>query len=134
MIRPLSTFEKLFYSVETLACQNMALIATLSPVIPHHVLRRALDMLQQKHPPLRWKIARTNQDTPVFSSENVGPIPITYLDRPSETQWAQVIEKEQNTRFLLTQGPLARVTVLEDGNTCDILLVFCHIAAEIGAR
>ncbi len=56
MSRVLSETEQFFYEVGQLVTQNMAMAVTVNSLIPQPVLRRALDMLQAKPPPLQWKI------------------------------------------------------------------------------
>jgi len=131
MGRMMSETEGFFYELERLATQNLVMVVTVSGAIPRAVLRRGLDMLQEKHPPLRWKIReRPGGEGVEFCSEGVLSIPLKIMKRENDMQWAEVVEREQNTPCPLEEGPLGRVVVLEGEERSDILLVFCHIAAD----
>jgi phenolphthiocerol/phthiocerol/phthiodiolone dimycocerosyl transferase len=131
MSRMMSETERFFYELERLATQNFVMVVTVSEAIPEVVLRRGLDMLQAKHPPLRWRIReRVGGVGLEFCTDGVPPIPLKIMKRENEMQWAEEVEREQNTPCPLSEGPLGRVVVLEGAERSEILLVFCHIAAD----
>jgi hypothetical protein len=130
MGRPLSYIEKTIWVVDLIARQNFVMVARVSGTLTEPVLRQALDLVQAKHPPLRWKIKES--DPPEFVLDNVPKIPLRIIERKGDDHWIEEAEKEIDGAFPFTEGPFVRVVQLvsKDKEECDLLVSFCHIASD----
>lgn len=128
MSRPLSPIEHAIYMVDTVVSQSFVIIARVSGNLSEPVLRKSLDMVQEKHPPLRWKII--DHQGPKFSADGVPGIPLRIIDREKDEQWIEEAEEEMQKPFSWSEGPLVRVVQLKGQNQCDLLITFCHIHTD----
>ena len=131
MSRPLSDIEKAFWMVDQEVRQNFVIVAHLSHEsgpLEGPLLRKALDLVQMRYPPLKWKIKEG--EVPEFISDNVPPIPMHIIERKGDDQWIEECEKEMDKVFPFTKGPLLRVVLLASQKKSDLLVTFCHIASD----
>lgn len=128
MNRPLSPMEHVVWLVDQVVSLNFVMIARISGALSEPVLRRALDMVQEKHPALKCKFKRG--DVPGFVSQDVPKIPLRIIERKDENHWQEVAEKEMSQQFPWTEGPLVRVVQLTSRDKSDLLVTFCHIIAD----
>lgn len=131
MNRALNAFEYVGRLVDQAVSQNFVMVARISKTIKESILRQALDILQQRHPPLKCKYK--NSDPPEYTSEGVPKIPLHIIERKDDKHWIEVAEKETQEQFPWTIGPLTRVVLLESKDKCDLLVAFCHIIADATA-
>lgn len=133
MNRPLSTQEQVLWKLDQASSQNFVMIARISGM-PGEItdfepaLRQGLDMVQQKHPPLKCKFKEGTP--PGFIYEDVPPIPLRIIERTGDDHWVEVAENEMKEPMPWTNGPLVRVVLLASGDNCDLLASFCHVAAD----
>lgn len=102
-------------------------------------LQSALNKAQQRHPLLRVNTILDNRGIPWFTSEGVGAIPLTVLNREDDEHALRITEKELNARFDVdvpreSRFPLMRVTLLRPRNTkndpSDVILCAQHTIAD----
>ncbi|NIM16559.1 MAG: hypothetical protein GTO45_31485 [Candidatus Aminicenantes bacterium] len=130
MNRPLSPIEHVNWLMDQAVSLNGLMIAHISGPLTEPVLRQSLDMLQEKHPPLKWRIKEGS--VPEFVTEGVSKIPLRIIERRSEDHWLEEAEKELKGQFPWSKGPLVRVVQLvsKDRHECDLLFTLCHIAND----
>lgn len=128
MNRPLSDLEQVLWAVDQTVNQNWVQIARLSKPLSESVVRKTLDLIQQRHPPLRCKIKEGNP--PEFSSEGVPRIPLRVSKRESDDQWIGESDREMPPDFNWFEGPFIRATLLVDDTGCDLLITVSHIVAD----
>lgn len=128
MNRQLSELEHAAWILDQGIPQNFVMLARVSGTLSEPVLREALDMVQERHPPLKCKIKEGRP--PEYVSENVPKIPLQVMERKDENQWIEFAEKEIMEPFPFTEGPLVRVIQLASQNKCDLIVTFCHIIAD----
>lgn len=128
MNRPLNTFERLAFLVDQTVSQNFVMVATLSGPLTESILRQALDLEQQRHPPLKCKFI--DGDTPKYSTEGVPQIPLRIIQRKSDDHWLEMAEKEILETLPWRTGPMVRVVLLSSKEKCDLLVTLCHITAD----
>jgi hypothetical protein len=131
MHRRLSPIEQIMWIVDQVARQNFVMVSRLSKRIPESVLRQALDIIQDKFPPLKWKI-KEEGEIPEFVTDGVPKIPLRIIKQKNEGHWIEETEKELDEPFPFKKGPLVRAVLLdsENQNKCDLLVTFCHVPTD----
>ncbi|MCP5046973.1 MAG: hypothetical protein GY940_07355 [bacterium] len=130
MSRELSSVEHVLYLIDQEASLSFVMVARGSGDLSKPVLRQALDMVQEKHPPLRWRIQERDGKSPIFATTGVPRIPLRIVKRKDDRHWVEVAEDEMNGTFPWDTGPLMRVVMLEGPGHCDLLFNCCHIASD----
>ncbi|MGD2090259.1 MAG: condensation domain-containing protein [Candidatus Aminicenantes bacterium] len=128
MNRPLSTFEKALWLIDRASSQNFVIVARISGTLKESILRQALDIVQQRHPPLQCRIK--TGDVPEFVTEDVPQIPLRVVKRKHEHHWVEEAEEESIRPLPWTTGPLVRMVLLQSGDKCDLLASFFHVIAD----
>jgi len=91
-------------------------------------LKKAFDILQQRHPFLRVRILKS-KNRYFYETDGIPKIPLRILQREQENQWISLAEQELNHRFDTVPGPLVRCTYLIPpglDHDCEIILSFHH--------
>lgn len=95
-------------------------------------LRSALDNAQQRHPLLGVNTILDSRGIPWFTSEGIGPIPLTVLKREGSGHVLRITERELNAHFDIDKPrrsrlPLMRVTLLspEDASNEPSDMILC---------
>jgi NRPS condensation-like uncharacterized protein len=128
MNRPLSALEHAAWILDQGIPQNFVIVARVSGPLTENVLRQSLDMVQERHPPLKFKI-REGQ-VPEFVSDGVPKIPLRIVERKNENHWVEEVEKEMLEPLPFTKGPLVRAMQLIFKDNYDLLFTFCHVVAD----
>lgn len=133
MNRPLSDLEHAIWLIDQAVPQNFVMVARISHLSGllanfETILRQALDMVQQRHPPLKSKIKEGK--VPKFVYEDVPPIPMQIIQRKDDLHWLDVAEKEMQEPFPWTKGPFARTILLKSPDKFDLLMTFLHMAVD----
>lgn len=131
MNRPLSALEHLAWIVDQAVSQNFVIAASISCVasaLTGPFLRKALDILQQKHPPLKCRIK--DKEVPEYTSDDVPQIPLHIIERKGDEHWIEIAEKEMLEPLPWRTGPMLRVVLLNSKDKSDLLVGFCHIIAD----
>jgi hypothetical protein len=102
-------------------------------------LQSALDKAQQRHPLLKVNTILDSRGIPWFTSEGIGAIPLTVIDREDDDHALRITEKELNAQFDMDKPrksrlPLMRVTLLRPKDTStepsDVILCAQHAIAD----
>lgn len=128
MNRPLSPIEHILWLIDQAVSQNFVMVANLSGPLKTSFFRQALDIVQQRHPPLRTKIKQGL--VPEFVTGGVPQIPLRIINRENDEHWIKESEEEIHQPFSWTQGPFIRVVLLTSNNKCDLLVTCCHLVAD----
>ena len=130
MRRLLSPIEHTMWLIDQVARQNFVMVLRLSKRIPESALRQALDIIQDKFPPLKWKIKEG--EVPEFVTEGVPRIPLRVIESKSEVHWIEETEKELDIPLPFGEGPLVRAILLDSikQNKSDLLVTFCHVPTD----
>jgi len=130
MGRPLSAVEHVNWLLDQAVCTNAVIGTCVSGMLTGPVLRKALDILQEKYPPLRWKIK--GGDIPEFHTGGVPQIPLRIVERRNHRHYLDEVEKGMQENFPWATGPLVRVVqlVYPGKDRCDLVIPFCHVATD----
>lgn len=127
-MRPLGMTERALWLLDQVGSFNLVLVAKTSARIEPRVLRRSLDLLQQRHPALRVRIETNGK--PVFVSDGVPSIPLRLAEETHGNVWRLEAERELNQAVEWTGGPLARAVLLARPFGTDVLLTFSHVIGD----
>ena len=130
MGRPLSSIEHVNWLLDQVVCTNAVIGARVSGMLTGPVLGKALNILQEKYPPLRWKIK--GGEIPEFYTEGVPQIPLRIVERRDDRHYLDEVEKGMQENFPWDTGPLVRVVQLiyPGKDRCDLVIPFCHVATD----
>ncbi len=130
--RALSTFERAQLLTSESSPFNLVVSLRVEGSLNKELLRRALDVLQLRHPMLAVRVAGTSS-TAVLADGDVPSIPLRTFQRSHETSWIRAVETELSIGFDRAEGPLARCGLLESERTDgpnEIILTFHHIIVD----
>jgi NRPS condensation-like uncharacterized protein len=128
MNRYLGISELGFYRLSSTMTMNPVVLARYGGRLPLERLRRALDRVQERHPPLRVRIVPG--DRPWFTDSGVPPIPLEVLERRSHDHFLEVVEDQLNEPIDVERGPLARFVLLQGEDVSELVCVTEHVNAD----
>jgi NRPS condensation-like uncharacterized protein len=129
MKRQLGSNERIVYMNIQAGSINFVVVAHLSVHLHQDHVRKALDILCDRHPLLKTRIA--NQDgMPFFISDGVPPIPLRVVTRQDDTHWIEEAEHEVNTQLPSRTGPMIRAVLLTSPEATDVLVRFHHVIGD----
>lgn len=132
MRRQLGAFETAGIITSENEVFNVVVVLRITHGPPPETLRRALDILQKRHP-LAGVHIQKEKSRYFFVSDGTPSIPLVTTPRTHPEHWRRVTEDELNTGIDLFTGPLLRCTYLTadgDGSerhgAADIIFTFQH--------
>jgi len=128
MSRPLSAAECISWSADQVVSLNFVMVARVSGNLKETLIRQALDMVQERHFPLRCRIKKGLN--PEFAADGVPGIPLRVMERKNDECWIEEAEREMAEPLPWEKGPLVRVLLLTSQNKYELLVTFCHILAD----
>ncbi|MBT5231634.1 MAG: AMP-binding protein, partial [Methylococcales bacterium] len=133
---PLSQGQRAMWFLHRFAPENLAYNVTIPAKIEQPlnmpVLQRAFQALLDRHPALRTTY-HSKEGEPVVYVEEDSQLFFTLEDASGWSQNAidDWLKKLAKTPFDLENGPLFRVNVVSDGDTCYLLMSAHHIAVDM---
>ncbi|MFP2926915.1 phthiocerol/phthiodiolone dimycocerosyl transferase family protein [Pyxidicoccus sp. 3LG] len=128
MRRPLSNTERAIWEFNRDHPMGASVALRITGPLDARVLEQALALVQERHPMLRVRVG--DAGPPAYTGAGVGPIPLRVEPRRDASQWLEALEAEVNQRWLMHEGPLARVRLLSGGDTHDLIIGFQHMIAD----
>lgn len=144
MERPLSPLERWYWIWDQVSPLNVIARARVSGPLSLSLLRRALDVLQARHPLLQVAVvANLKGDNPRFVRRANCPIPLRAVTRPASEDgseaWQREVDEIELARSVdAREGPLARAAVIsfsaldsaEEPRDHELLLTVSHTIAD----
>ena len=130
--RKLGLIENLFHIIHDLGGMIDVNIARIEGEIETKFLRKALDLLQNRHPMLRVRIIDL-ADGAYFSSQEIKKIPLRTITKTNENQWLEIAEEELHQKFSTEFTPLCRITLLKSSlshGMSEIVATFHHAITD----
>ena len=115
MKRALGKFETAAALSGEHAIWNIVGVLLLEKTPPPETIRKALDILQKRHPLLAARLI-IERGRHYFESGNIPKIPLKQIERTSDQQWTKVAEDDLNYKFEHEHGPLMHCTLVGDGH------------------
>ena len=130
--RKLGLIENLFHIIHDIGGMIDVNIARIEGDIETNILRKALDLLQNRHPMLRVRIIEL-ADCAYFSSQEIKKIPLRTITKTNENQWLEIAEEELHQKFSDEFTPLCRITLLKSSlsnGISEIVATFHHAITD----
>lgn len=129
MYRQLGTGENIFWLYEQVRPMHFTLTANIIGTLHIDQLQQALTKVQQRHPLLNVRIALDRAGIPGFITDSAR-IPVRLVERHSQQQWQQEVERELANPFDWNQAPLTRVVLLQGNDVSDLIVTCDHAIAD----
>ena len=131
ILRPLGAFEELFWLLDQHRPVHFVMAAEVSGPTTVGDWRRAVDLVQQRHPLFSTRIERNDKNRPCFYQEFTASIPLRVVQEINATRrWEQEIELELSIPFDPADAPLVRVVLLHEEERAVCLVVIHHAIAD----
>jgi hypothetical protein len=124
--RPLGTNEKVYWVLDQKTTTHFAVVAEIDGNSPDNEWRRALDIVQKRHPNLSVKIAGNEYSTVRFNEVEDCKIPLRIICTPSGESWDNILEEELSIPLDLTIAPLARAVLIQQPGQSVFLFISNH--------
>ncbi len=126
--RPCNRFEQNLLLLDQVANFSFNVIARIAGDLDVERLQQALAYVQRQHYYLNVSLDLASP--PAFVVHPTLPIPLRVLTDTDRASWLSEAERELNTKFDLTHGPLARAVLLTRKNEADLIVTFEHLSAD----
>jgi NRPS condensation-like uncharacterized protein len=131
ILRPLGAFEEMFWLLDQQRPVHFVMAAEVTGPTTVRDWRRAVDLVQQRHPLFSTRIERNDKNRPCFYQGFTSPIPLRVVHEMNATQrWEQEVELELSIPFDPTVAPLVRVVLLHEEHRAVCLVVIHHSIAD----
>jgi NRPS condensation-like uncharacterized protein len=122
-IRKVSNLERFFiWSPEN----NVSMITRILGNVSEEKLMDALDKVRQAHPLVGAKIVFDKEHNAWFSTDNVPKPNFKILNRVSDKQWFEELQREIQTPFNLETGPMIKFMLIYSEEVSDLVIICSH--------
>ena len=132
--RPLTAQEEIYWRLTYTDQIHPVLAAEVKGCTTVEQWRTALDVVQRRHPLLRFAIQMPNADNqytqPMFVPGQTESIPLRVEQGGGERSIEKEMERELATPFLAGEAPLARSVLLHEPERCVFILAISHSIAD----
>jgi len=131
MKRQLGIFERAQLISDRYAPFHIVGVLRLENAPSYHIVRKALTLLQQRHPFLSAHLLHEGEKD-YFATLVDPPLPFRSLPRWNDDHWHQMVEIELANRIDAINGPMFRCTYLysESQSHAEIILAISHFIAD----
>jgi NRPS condensation-like uncharacterized protein len=130
-LRPLGAVEELFWLLDQHRPIHFVMAAEVEGATRASDWRRALDLVQQRHPLFSVRIEKNKENRPGFRQDLAAPIPLRVVHGIDVTQrWEFETELELSIPFDPANAPLVRVVLLHEEQRAVCLFVIHHSIAD----
>lgn len=128
--RTLGAFEKAFWLLDQIDSKDFCLAADISGTQPVEKWRKAIDLVQQRHPNLSVRVVLDELARPTLQHVENLPIPLRVVQAEQNYQWEHEVEKELSVRFNTAEGPLLRVVLVQKPDSTVLIMAANHTVAD----
>jgi hypothetical protein len=130
-LRPLGAFEELFWLLDQQRPVHFVMAAEVEGRTTVDDWRRALDLVQQRHPLFSVRIERNAENRPCFRKDGTNPIPLRVVQERNATQrWKFQAELELSIPFNPARAPLVRAVLLYEEQRAVCLIAIHYSIAD----
>lgn len=111
---------------------NVVVMMRIKGTISKEKLAEIMAKLQKRHPLLRARITKNEKGKPSFTTEKVGKIPITLIERKDDSHAISEFHNQLTTPFDLSSEtkPLFRVTLISSTDKSEIIFCAQHTISD----
>jgi len=128
--RSLGALEHLFWLMDQNRPVHFVVTALISGETSPRDWRRALNLLQERHPIMSVCIDGEPGSVPSFRQADVAPIPLRIVEDEPELRWEVEAGEELATPFNPRQAPLIRAVLIQGIRNTAFMLVAHHSIAD----
>jgi hypothetical protein len=129
-MRPLGSFEHLFWLMDQNRPVHFAVTAQITGRTSPRDWRQALDNVQERHKLLSVRIEESPGSIPQYRQVDAAPIPLRIVEDDPETRWADEVGEELATPFDPHGAPLVRAILIQGIEDAAFILVAHHAIAD----
>lgn len=104
---------------------NVIMMARFSGVVSSNALEKALEKARGKYPLLNSRILQDSDGNIEFLIDYTQDYPVFIHAKKTESDWIELGWNEQKIPFDMENGPLIKFLLLNDADTCDLVII-CH--------
>jgi Condensation domain len=130
MLRCLGALEEVFWLMDQQSPGHFCTVMEVQGATTPSQWRASLDQLQKRHPLWAACIQVDEDGIPCFYSEMECQIPLRLLVLSSTPDWSKLVLEELSRRFITTQAPLLRTTLLWNEERAIFILTAHHVIAD----
>ncbi len=109
---------------------HFALAAHVEGQITTDQLQDAVQRLTRRHPLLTARVVAEPDYTYWFDTDDTAPIETRIVPRDDDSTWLTAAAETVGPPFDSERGPLARVTLVQSADRCEIILAVHHCLAD----
>lgn len=109
---------------------HFALAAHVEGQITSDQLQDAVQRLTRRHPLLTARVVAEPDYSYWFDTDDTDPIETRIVPRVDDTTWLAATAETVGPLFNFERGPLARVTLVQSADRCEIILAVHHCLAD----
>lgn len=125
--RKISAWERMMnhspYSV-------VSMLMRIKGQVTEEMLRSAANKVQKRHVLLGVRVEIDEENTPWFTSEGVGEIPIQVQPREGKDSWIKIYDEACKQPFDFEKGPLIHLYLFKSEDVTDIMIFEHHIICD----
>jgi NRPS condensation-like uncharacterized protein len=130
-LRPLGAFEELLWLLDQHRPFHFVMAAEVDGATTVSDWRRALDLVQQRHPLLSVRIEKNGENRPCFRQDLAAQIPLRVVPGTNVAErWEFQTELELSVPFDPSKAPLVRAVLLHEEQRAVCLVVIHHAIAD----
>lgn len=127
--RKLNSLEKTFYEMNKAQPFTVIICAHLKGELTFDILKRALDIMKNRHFYLSYSIQEKEDGLAWVFMENA-TIPIEIIEHATEEQWIEICNYEMNAVWDFKTASLAKVILLKKASGTDLIFKISHIIGD----
>ena len=103
----------------------VSLVARIKGKVTHEALQDAVNKVQKRHVNLQTRIRDDENHDSWLTTENVGDIQVTSIQRESDDHWIQEMHRSSKVPFEFNARPAIRFILLQSSSISEFLIL-CH--------
>ena len=128
--RPLGTNEKVYWVLDQKNTTQFAVAAEIEGNASENEWRKALDIVQNRHPNLSVFIAGNEYSTAHFVPVDDCRIPLRIVNAASGESWNNILEEELSNPLDINTAPLARATLIQQPGKSIFIFLSNHCIGD----
>jgi NRPS condensation-like uncharacterized protein len=93
-------------------------------------LKNAVAKARQRHINLRYRIIEDENDTPWFTTEGTGEIPIEIVPRNEADDWIRIVQQSNQIPFEFETHPAIRIILVQSSSVSELIILCHHIICD----
>ena len=106
------------------------MVARIKGPATEGALTGAVEGVQQRHTNLRVRLEDDEQHNPWFTSDGVGPIPISVVQRQSADRWSRVVQEACKIPLDFGKRPAIRFILVQSEEVSELVIMCHHILCD----